>query len=98
MRFVQGETLHDAIRKFHQADQAGRSTGEARLALRRLLSRFVVVCNTVAYAHSQKVIHRDLKPGNIMLGPYGDTVVLDWGLAKRYGADDPAAQQDPAVA
>jgi serine/threonine-protein kinase len=53
------------------------------LAFRDLLQRFVGVCNTIAYAHSQGVIHRDLKPANIMLGEYGETLVLDWGLAKR---------------
>src|SRR5262249_44433676 len=43
------------------------------------------VCNAVAYAHSRGVVHRDLKPGNIMLGKYGETLLLDWGLAKAVG-------------
>jgi serine/threonine-protein kinase len=83
MRFIQGTSLAEAIAGFHAADrQPGRDPGERRLALRQLLGRFVAVCNTIAYAHSRGIIHRDLKPGNIMLGKYGETLVVDWGLAK----------------
>jgi serine/threonine-protein kinase len=85
MRFVRGESLQDAIRRFHQAETPGRDPGERALALRGLLRRFVDVCNAVAYAHSRGVLHRDLKPANVMLGPYGETLVVDWGLAKPVG-------------
>jgi eukaryotic-like serine/threonine-protein kinase len=82
MRFIRGETFQEAVDRFHQADQPGRHPGERSLAFRQLLSRFVSVCNTVAYAHSRGVLHRDLKPSNILLGSYGETLVVDWGLAK----------------
>lgn len=52
------------------------------LAFRNLLRRFVDSCNALAYAHSRGVLHRDVKPNNIMLGPFGETLVVDWGLAK----------------
>ncbi len=80
MRFIKGRTLRDAIARLHSGDLM--SENERRLELRHLLSRFIAVCNAVEYAHSRGVIHRDLKPGNIMLGRYGETLVVDWGLAK----------------
>src|SRR5207244_901008 len=85
MRFIKGESLQKAIDDFHTADKPGRAAGERSLALRTLLRRFTDVCNAVGYAHSKGVLHRDLKPDNVMLGPFGETLVVDWGLAKLLG-------------
>src|SRR6185369_4521187 len=94
MRFVEGETLLDAIERFHRGKPADR--GQRRLALRQLLKHFLDVCNAVAYAHSQGVIHRDLKPSNVLLGKFGETLLVDWGLAKYLGVcqSEPTALTD----
>ncbi|MCL4195555.1 MAG: serine/threonine protein kinase, partial [Thermoguttaceae bacterium] len=79
MRFIRGETLEDAVGRFHRT-QAGKA--ESAVAFRKLLRDFVAVCNVIAYAHSRGILHRDLKPSNIMLGKFGEVIVVDWGLAR----------------
>ena len=79
MKLVQGRTLGDAIAEYHQHRRAGKLDV---LEQAKLLQAFVSVCQAMAYAHSRHVIHRDLKPGNIVLGDFGEVIVLDWGEAK----------------
>jgi len=94
MPFIRGETLQVAIDRFHRDLALRRDSGRRGLELRGLLQRFITICETIAYAHDQGVVHRDLKPSNIMLGPYGETLVMDWGLAKRYEGDGSDAEPD----
>jgi eukaryotic-like serine/threonine-protein kinase len=88
MRFVRGDSLKDAISFFHVDDSLKADPGNRSLALRRLLRRFVDVCNAIDFAHTRGVIHRDIKPANVILGKHGETLVVDWGLAKVLGRQE----------
>jgi len=82
MKKIEGEDLKDVLDKL----QANASFYEKTYPLHFLLEIFLSVCNGVAYAHSRGIIHRDLKPANIMVGQYGEVLILDWGLVKHIGA------------
>jgi serine/threonine-protein kinase len=88
MRLVEGETLSDAIGRFHAAARPPQQVIFEGIEFRQLLQRLVQVCNTIAYAHSRGIVHRDLKPQNIMLGKFAETLVVDWGLAKPFDRSD----------
>lgn len=92
MRFIRGDSLLEALRRFHRKADSRWQEADAQIGLRRLLGRMIDVCNAIEYAHNRGVLHRDLKPANIMLGQYGETLVVDWGLAKVMGKPGAASQ------
>ena len=97
MRFVLGDSLGHQIAEFHKTGHQHGDFSQGGLEFRALLGRFVDVCNAIAYAHSRGVLHRDLKPDNIMLGKFGETLVVDWGLAKAIGRKDSLPSDEPLI-
>jgi serine/threonine-protein kinase len=91
MRFIRGVTLGDEIAAHHSNEGMSTDPGARALQLRKLLRRFIDVCNAIDYAHGRGVLHRDLKPANIVVGEHGETLVVDWGLAKAVGKSESGA-------
>ena len=84
MRLIRGETLDAVIRRIFETYKGRPDRAAARhsLGLRKLLGHIIDACYAVEYAHTRGVLHRDIKPENIMIGKFGETLVVDWGLAK----------------
>lgn len=86
MRFIRGSSMKAAIDEFHATMDSKTQTSGKYLSLefRQLLGRFISVCHAIEFAHSKGVVHLDIKPANIMLGEFGETLVVDWGLARSF--------------
>lgn len=89
MELLPGDDLHQVIKRLKQGDEQTR----AAFPLKERLNLFLKICDAMEYAHSHHVIHRDLKPGNLKYGSYGEIFVCDWGMAHVLDPDEELGRQ-----
>ena len=94
MKYVAGETLESIIEKL----AAGDRDTHARFGVERRVQIFTSLLEAVAFAHSKGILHRDIKPANVMVGAYGEVVLMDWGIAKRLRDPEPPPETGALIA
>ncbi|MCB9761823.1 MAG: SUMF1/EgtB/PvdO family nonheme iron enzyme [Alphaproteobacteria bacterium] len=98
MPCVRGRTLGDTVASLHAVSgPEGWGETASGWTLRRLVEALRTVCEAAAYAHSRGVIHRDIKPSNVLLGRFGQVLLLDWGVARVLGQPAEAPDDGPDI-
>ena len=85
MPYIEGETLKEILKTTRKQQQHGEALHPIGSSISSLVRIFLNVCGAMAYTHSRGIVHRDLKPDNIIVGKYGEVVIIDWGLAHYCG-------------
>ncbi|MBL9020699.1 MAG: serine/threonine protein kinase [Myxococcales bacterium] len=93
MKYVDGETLEKIIERLAARDPAYL----AKYTIERRVEIFMALCEAVSFAHAQGIVHRDIKPANVMVGAYGEVVLMDWGVAKVRGRSEPLHSGAPSA-
>lgn len=93
MKHLSGETLESIIEKLRAGDPAYH----ARFTFHHRAHLILGLLNALQFAHARGIVHRDIKPANIMVGPYGEVVLMDWGVAKPLKSDRTSQQASPAI-
>ena len=96
MRLVHGTSMGDEIKDFYEFEFEDRKSNLLPW-LRKMTGRLNDVCMAIEFAHSRDVLHRDIKPSNIMLGEFGETLVVDWGLAKSVKESSPQSASRSSI-
>lgn len=83
MPYVEGQTLQKIIQQTSEEEEEGQINDPIGGSIPALIRIFLNVCEAMAYTHSKQILHRDIKPDNIMVGKYGEVFILDWGIAEK---------------
>lgn len=94
MPYVEGETLKQILIETRQKEKAGATPHPIGSSIGTLARIFLSICQAISYCHSKKILHRDLKPENIIIGPFGQVVILDWGLAHQFEEQEQPLDKD----
>ena len=92
MPFVEGETLREILRTARSQEKEGKISHPIGQSIPALIRIFLNVCEAMAYSHAKGILHRDLKPDNVLVGKYGEVLIFDWGLADFIGKPSAAEE------